>query len=168
MNRSQRTTSLLMALMFMIALVPAQAQADDTPTATIQVDWTQDGFDITRNAYRVIFGDNGTYGVDITLEHSRNGTLLPSSSTMEWKVIDDRRVADVQFNTSLEWGDELNVRVDIQTYNGAETDVLVERMLTVGRWNQPMADHEVMLSTSWELEQAYNDSEGEQRFGLAF
>ena len=157
-----------MALMFMIALVPAQAQADDTPTATIQVDWTQDGFDITQNAYRVIFGDNGTYGVDITLEHSRNGTLLPSSSTMEWKVIDDRRVADVQFNTSLEWGDELNVRVDIQTYNGAETDVLVERMLTVGRWNQPMADHEVMLSTSWELEQAYNDSEGEQRFGLAF
>ena len=105
------------------------------------------------HAYSVTFADDGAYEISVDLNHLRNDTLLPYEVFTSWSVEEDTRIANIQFNTSLAWGDEIDLNIDVIGWNGDSLDeaVSASRSLTVGTWNQPMADHEVMTSTTWDL-----------------
>jgi len=102
------------------------------------------------------------------MEQLRNDSLLPASYVLEWGSEDGRRTALATFNTSLAWGDRIVLDAHITSRDGSPVDVAHSRELTVGVWNQPMDDHEVMLTSSWSLEQVYDNGSGPQRFALSF
>ena len=83
--------------------------------------------------------------------------------------MDGARTARLTFDTALQWGDSIDLGVTITDHDGTTgLDLETSRTLTVGRWNQPMADHEVLLSTSWAMDQNYTNDLGDQAFELAF
>ena len=168
MKPERRGRSVWLSLLLMVSLLPAHAHASTTPHVDITVHWLGVDDDTNAHAYLLTFSDNGTYTFETHLDHRRNGTLLPSTSSTVWGSADDHRTALVTFDTGLEWGDEITLAVNITGHDGEAVDVQQDRSFVVGVWNQPMDDHEVMVSSTWSLEQDYNDGLGEQRFSLVF
>ena len=167
--KAQRTgVSLTLCVLLLTSLFPVVAQTTSPPTVDINVHWLGPNGGENAHAYLLTFSDNGTYELDIQLEQQRNGSLLPTAQTIAWESDGGVRTALVTFNTSLEWGDEILLSVTMLTHNGEAVDIVTERHFVVGLWNQPMDDHEVLLSSTWSLEQSYNDGFGDQRFALVF
>ncbi|MBR69197.1 MAG: hypothetical protein CMA86_06790, partial [Euryarchaeota archaeon] len=168
MNVGRRSAALVLVGLFLVSLAPIQAETNDAPSVTITTHWVGEGTTDVAHAYLLTFSDNGTYTIDVTLHHERNETFLPSTQSIVWGSQDSLRTALVTFNTSLEWADVVELDVNILSHNGDAVDISSGRTMEIGRWNQPMDDHEVMLSTTWEIDQSYTNEEGDQRFALAF
>ena len=168
MNTGSRGFASALVAVLLLSLAPVHAQTPLPPSVTITTHWIGEGTTDTAHAYLLTFSDNGSFGIDVQLHHERNESFLASSQTIAWGSAAGLRTAVVTFNTSLEWSDNLEVVVNILSHNGIDVDVEVSRSIEIGRWNQPMDDHEVMLSTSWALDQSYDNEEGQQRFALAF
>ena len=156
--------------MLVLSSTPIQASSHDEVSLTISTHWMIDGNGKLLNAYMLTFADNGTYVFDTTINHERNGTSLDVATSVEWGFDDGHRTALLELNTTLVWADELSVSVTVTDHNGESlpSPITVERSFMVGTWNQPMADHEVMMSTSWSLDQSYANEEGDQFFMLEF
>lgn len=152
-----------------MSLVPASVQADEVPSVQITTHWVGDGPTATLHAYTLTFSDNGTYSVDIDMLQERNGTALATSHNLAWDSMDGVRTALLTFDTPLAWGDVIDLTVTITEHDGTSgLDIATQRTFTVGQWNQPMDDHEVLLSTSWAMSQNYTTEAGEQAFDLSF
>jgi len=132
--------------------------------------WLANEFGENNHAYRVTFADDESYQAIIDVEHQRAGEDLDVEILQSWDLVDGFRILDIQLNTSLDWNDIITVSVSITHYAEQELDdpLMVEREFEVGTWNQPMDDHEIMLETTWLLDQIYNTSEGPQGFQLNF
>ena len=132
--------------------------------------WLANEFGENNHAYRVTFADGESYQAVIDVEHERAGEDLDVEILQSWDLVDGFRILDIQLNTSLDWNDIITVSVSITHYAEQELDepMIVEREFEVGTWNQPMDDHEIMLETTWLLDQIYNTSEGPQGFNLNF
>ena len=87
-----------------------------------------------------------------------------------WDLVEGHRIIDVELNTTLAWGDEILISVSITNYDGQELiqPVVATRGIEIGTWNQPMDNHEIMLETTWRLDQSYFNEDGEQGFYLDF
>ena len=160
----------MLCLMLLLPLV-ASAQADGQPVApSITTSWTDDGNGGVNHAYTLTFSDEDAYEINVELNHVRNEVPLENEGFIAWSINDDRRTAEVTFNTSIQWADELELIVDVIGWNGETLaqPVTASRSLTVGTWNQPMADHEVMTATTWNLNQTFEDENGTQSFVLSF
>lgn len=137
MNLKRRTLALSLCLMLLLPVI-ASAQADGQPIPpSITTAWSDDGQGGVLHAYSVTFADDGAYEISVDLNHMRNGTLLPYEVFTSWSVEDETRIADIQFNTSLAWGDEIDLNIDVIGWNGDSLDeaVSASRSLTVGTWN---------------------------------
>lgn len=169
MIHRRRLASLCFAALLLTSLLPVSAQDNASPTVQITTHWV-DGTGVENpHAYLLTFSDNGTYGIDIELLHERDGVALPNTHTVSWDSKDGFRTALLNFNTSLAWGDSVELTVLITEHNGVTgLEVEASRNFVVGLWNQPLDDHEVLLSTSWALEQGYATEDGNQNFSLAF
>ena len=169
MIHRRRLASLCFAALLLGSLLPVSAEDNASPTVQITTHWV-DGTGVENpHAYLLTFSDNGTYGIDVELLHERNGVALPNTHTVSWDSTDGFRTALLNFNTSLAWGDSVELTVLITEHNGVSgLEVEASRNFVVGLWNQPMDDHEVLLSTSWALEQGYATEDGNQNFSLAF
>lgn len=164
----------LTSIVLLVLLLPLFSQfvtAEDYPSEpTITARWIADETGANVHSYRITFTDTSSYQVDSVVNHVRDGETLAVNIIQSWDLVDDYRILDLELNTSLAWGDTVEIIVTVTHYNGQElTDSLVVvREFEVGTWNQPMADHEIMLETTWMLDQAYNTSEGPQGFHLDF
>ena len=169
MIHRRRLASLCFAALLLSSLLPVSAQVSAPPTVQITTHWV-DGTGVENpHAYLLTFSDNGTYSIDVELLHERNGVALPNTHTVSWDSTDGFRTALLNFNTSLAWGDSVELTVLITERNGVPgLGVEASRNFVVGLWNQPMDDHEVLHSTSWALEQGYATEDGNQNFSLAF
>ena len=166
---TNRGVSLCLAVVLAMSLVPASVQADEVPSVQITTHWVGDGPTATLHAYTLTFSDNGTYSVDIDMLQERNGTALATSHNLAWDSMDGVRTALLTFDTPLAWGDVIDLTVTITEHDGTSgLDIATQRTFTVGQWNQPMDDHEVLLSTSWAMSQNYTTEAGEQAFDLSF
>ena len=160
-----------MLCLVLLAPLAGIAQADGQPVApSITTSWTENGNADINHAYTLTFADDDAYEIEVNLTHMRNEAALANEAFTTWSSVDGHRIADIVFNTSLQWGDEITLEIDIIGWNG---DALLEpvhasRSLTVGTWNQPMADHEVTTSTTWDLNQTFADQNGTQTFALSF
>ena len=166
---TNRSVSLCLAILLAMSLLPVSVQADESPSVKITTHWVGDGPTETLHAYTLTFSDNGTYGVEVDMIHERNGTALPSFHNLAWDSMNGVRTALLTFDTTLAWGDVIDLTITITDHDGTSgLDVATQRTFTVGQWNQPMDDHEVLLSTSWAMNQNYTTASGEQAFDLSF
>ena len=170
MATTQRLVSVVL-LLLLLPLLSSFASANDSfEQPQINARWVADESGNTVQSYRVVFADGESYQALVDVEHNRNGEILPSEIFQSWELIDGLRVLDIAVNTSLDWGDIVSVSISITHYSGQELvdPVLVERDFEIGTWNQPMDDHEIMLETTWDLDQTFNTSLGPQGFELDF
>ncbi len=169
--RNQKPRLAITLFVMMILPLVFSASAEDQPTSpTINTAWLEGNGGLNEHAYLITFADNGSYDIDVDVIHVQNGSLQATDVFITWDSIDENRVAHAVLNTTLEWGDEITITVAINGWDGTVLTEPVQtvRSFTVGTWNQPMADHEVLLKTSWDLDQTYTTSEGEQGFSLDF
>lgn len=160
------------ALVFLLLLTPMSyfVSAQDAPTVAITSDWSGSSSLSNEHAYVLSFGDSFSHDYDVSVEHLRGSSdLLPSIQTTFLEDT-DTLTARVVLDTVVAWNDSISIEVTINGHNGVvlPSPVVVERVFTVGSWNQPMADHEVTTSTAWSLEQTYQTNEGNQSFMLLF
>ena len=160
------------ALVFLLLLTPMSyfVSAQDAPTVTVTSDWSGSSSLGNEHAYVLSFGDSSSHDYDVSVEHLRGSTdLLPSIQTTFLEGT-GTLTARVVLDTVVAWNDTISIEVTINSHDGVvlPSPVVVERMFTVGSWNQPMADHEVTTSTTWSLEQTYQTNEGNQSFMLLF
>ena len=169
MNTRRKLAPLCLMVLLVTSLVPTSVQADDAPSVQITTHWIGDGTTDVAHAYLLTFSDNGTYGFDVDMVHQRNGSPLSTTYATVWDSMNEVRTARLNFNTSLVWGDTVELTITITDHNEVSgLSIDTTRAFTVGQWNQPMDDHEVLLSTSWALDQSYTTESGEQNFSLAF
>ena len=159
-------------LVFLLLLTPMTyfVSAQDAPTVTITSDWNGSSSLGNEHAYLLSFGDSSSHEYDVSVEHLRGSTdLLPTIQTTFLEGT-GTLTARVVLDTEVAWNDSISIEVTINSHDGVvlPSPVVVERMFTVGSWNQPMADHEVTTSTTWSLEQSYRTNEGNQSFMLLF
>lgn len=92
----------------------------------------------------------------VVYENTTNLSDLPSNTSAEgWEAI--------FFSPStLSFADQILLEVlDNST-------ILASRGISVSQWNQPLADHEITVSTQWEIDQNYEDENGTQVYRLFF
>ncbi|MDG1550751.1 MAG: hypothetical protein P8Q95_03405 [Candidatus Poseidoniaceae archaeon] len=163
------TSAIILTLLMLLSPLTASAQISTTGEPEINALWILDENGNNAHAYRITFYDNSSFDIELDIVHLRDGIQLDTYETMQWSSIDSRRVVDVFVNTSLEWGDQVTVTVDVNGVDGQIIPtVTASREMDIGTWNQPMDDHEIMLSTIWDLDQSYENEEGEQGFFLNF
>lgn len=163
------TSAIILTLLMLLSPLTASAQISTTGEPEINALWILDENGNNAHAYRITFYDNSSFDFELDIVHLRDGIQLDTYETMQWSSIDSRRVVDVFVNTSLEWGDQVTVTVDVNGVDGQIIPtVTASREMDIGTWNQPMDDHEIMLSTIWDLDQSYENEEGEQGFFLNF
>ena len=169
---SRHKPSLAVALFFVMVLpLVFVATADGQPAQpTINAAWLEGDNGLNQHAYLITFADNGSYDIDVDITHLQNGISQTTDVFITWSSVDEHRVAHALANTSLEWSDDISVTVTINGWDGETLTEPVQtvRSFTVGTWNQPMADHEVLLKTTWDLDQTYTTEDGEQGFSLDF
>ena len=158
-----------MVVVLLASVLPLHVQANEHPSVRITTHWVGQGTSDAPHAYLLTFSDNGSYGIEVDMEHTHNGSLLDTSHTMVWGSAEGVRTALLTFNTSLSWGDTIQLTVTITDHDDAtDLDIETVRDFVVGLWNQPMDDHEILLSTTWALDQSYTTDAGDQNFSLAF
>ena len=145
----RRGLCLVILCMFILSTVPIQAEESTSPSVMITTHWLPSDGAANDHAYLLTFSDNGSYGMDISMLHQRNQVALETDHQIEWGHENGLRTAMLTFNTSLQWGDTIDLGVDITSHNTMPITVSTERSMVVGVWNQPMDDHEVLLSTTW-------------------
>ena len=167
----RKSTVAMLLVMLMILPIAITVSAEEQPLSpTINTSWLKGSNGLNEHAYTITFEDNGSYQSNFTVTHERAGQTLENTLFTTWSSVDEQRVARILANTSLEWGDEISVAVSVTSWNGnpLQQPLESERSFTVGTWNQPMADHEVLLKTGWNLDQTYTNEDGEQGFALNF
>jgi hypothetical protein len=133
----------LLVVLFLASTLPI-VNADESSPVTINVDWTGD------HAY-IITGDVNLS--QISVNHLHNGTELDVGLIYD-TTGDNLRIV---LNTTLSHGDTITVNAEN-----------VSRIVTVGLWGQPLADHEVTLNSHWEMDQQWENENGSQKYILEF
>ena len=133
----------LLVVLFLASVLPI-VNADEVNSVTINVDWTED------HAY-VITGDVELSEINITHEHD--------SQMLDVGIIYDTTGENLRIilNTSVSNGDIITVQAGDVT-----------RIVNVGLWGQPIADHEVTLNSHWEMDQQWENENGTQKYILLF
>ena len=151
---SNRTSSaIIISLLMLLSPLTASAQVPTTGEPEINILWILDETGNNAHAYRITFYDNSSFDVEIEINHLRGEEELSTYELLQWSTIDSQRVVDVFVNTTLQWADQITITVEVNSVNGQVIiPVTSSREIIIGTWNQPMDDHEILLSTSWDLD----------------
>ena len=170
MAKFPRSVGLIVSILVFSICTP-MVTADDLPLPPeIITTWVANESGENTNSYRIKFPDEKSYQAEIEVEHTRSGENLSPSVLQSWDLINGHRIVDIELNTTLSWGDEVLISVSVTNYDGQELiqPLTSSRNIEIGTWNQPMDNHEIMLETSWQLDQSYLNEDGEQGFHLDF
>ena len=141
MNRAK---SLLIASIFLLSIVPTYGAAESVESVEILTDWTDE------HAY-IITGQVELNNISVI--HNRGDSQLDVGLIYD-TTGDDLRVI---LNTTIEYADQIIIIAGEQ-----------QRQITVGLWGQPIVDHEVTLSSQWEMNQEWVNENGTQKYVLVF
>jgi hypothetical protein len=156
--------------MLLLAPMSLMVSAQDSPSVSITTDWTSDSALSNEHAYILAFADSSAHDYDVTIEHFRDSVDLSPSIQTTFLENTPVLTARIVLDTDLAWNDSVSISIAINGHDGntLPAPIVVERVFTVGSWNQPMADHEVTTTTAWSLEQNYQTEDGNQSFMLLF
>ena len=162
--------SVLLVCMLLLAPMSLMVSAQDSPSVSITTDWTSDSALSNEHAYILAFADSSAHDYDVTIEHFRDSVDLSPSIQTTFLENTPVLTARIVLDTNLAWNDSVSISIAINGHDGntLPAPIVVERLFTVGSWNQPMADHEVTTTTAWSLEQNYQTEDGNQSFMLLF
>lgn len=163
-RRKYLTLGILLALIF--SSIPVASDNHMVELPEILVAWKSNG----QQQYSIVFEDDSQYisEVNISIE-SGEGVVFPELE-FEWSTVENKSTLHVTTNATLQWSDEVEIQVRVQSKDGVELTPPVEasRAFVVGIWNQPLDDHEITLQTTWSMAQNYSDEFGPQVFNLTF
>ncbi len=167
MQRQDRVT-IAIFLIFCIMISPltsiAYANQEDSLTSTIHSNWLGDenhGYIVKFNRAPTAeeLGEiriNAFHQMSQGIENETNyswGNGLGISEVNEYLII---------LPYGISYGDQIGIQVFVN-----ET-LIATRDFKPVIWTQPLADHEVTLSTHWELDQTESSSQGEDNYVLIF
>ncbi len=170
MSGNKSITSIV--LVGLLLLTPLSVYADGTDPLNVDITtaWTSQSGTDNDHAYLLTFSSNSTFDISTEITHIQNGTELNVSVFTTWGYENGVRTAHLLLNSTLQWADQVTVDVTVNSIDTVVTtnNNFFTRSIEVGTWNQPMADHEITLTTSWDLLQNYTTVDGDQYFRLNF
>lgn len=154
-----------MTVVLLLATLPVSAHGESS-TPQLLVDWQGEG---EGQQYLLLMHDDAAYDLDIVLQIQRGNESLTPQVNHSWATVDGRSTATLVADVAPMWGDLVHLQVTVVARNGeATTGPVLDRSFSVGRWNEPMADHELTTTSSWTLEQRRSSADGPQTFVLDF
>ena len=170
MSGTKRITPIV--LIGLLLLTPLSVYADGVEPLNVEITtaWTSQSGTDNNHAYLLKFSSNSTFDITTEVTHLQNGTELDVSIFTTWGSEDGFRTAHILLNSTLQWGDQVTIEVTVNSIDSVATSEnnFFTRSMDIGTWNQPMADHEITLTTTWDLLQNYTTVDGEQYFRLNF
>ncbi|MCS5533556.1 MAG: hypothetical protein NZ736_04795 [Candidatus Poseidoniaceae archaeon] len=159
-------------LIGLLLITPLSVYADGTDPLNVDITtaWTSQSGTENEHAYLLTFSSNSTFDITTEITHIQNGTELNVSIFTTWGYENGVRTAHLLLNSTIQWGDQVTIDVSVNTIDSVVTtsNNFFTRSIDIGTWNQPMADHEITLTTSWDLLQNYTTVDGDQYFRLNF
>ena len=170
MSENKRITSIVLVGLLLFTPLSVYADGTDPLNVDITTAWTSQSGTDNEHAYLLTFSSNSTYEITPVITHIQNGTELNVSIFTTWSYENGVRTAHLLLNSTLQWGDQVTIDVTVNTIDSVATtsNNFFTRSIEVGTWNQPMADHEITLTTSWDLLQNYTTVDGDQYFRISF
>jgi hypothetical protein len=150
--RWQATT---LVLVFLTSMALPLTMADEPTYPTISVDWLDHDDDGNADHSYIIAFNSTTNAADFYVKVTQvmeNGTEV-GSWNFTW---DDANLTISPINltshritvpSNLSFGDE----IVITAYDSTTDQLLASRLVQVTVWNQPLADHEITVTTDWTL-----------------
>ena len=162
MPRARQALVILATLLLSTQASLVLAEEETQTTCAVLVDWDIEehwdgGWNVTFDVlhrYLVIFdppftgGDTPT-SVTVSVEQHRDDIQIADNSNASY--INAGGEIDIILDTEPEFGD--NVQISVTT-----SEATCSRELSITRWNQPMADHEITRETTWNMEGTEQDN----------
>ena len=162
MPRARQALVILVTLLLSTQASLVLAEEETQTTCAVLVDWDIEehwdgGWNVTFDVlhrYLVIFdppftgGDTPT-SVTVSVEQHRDDIQIADNSNASY--INAGGEIDIILYTEPEFGD--NVQISVTT-----SEATCSRELSITRWNQPMADHEITRETTWNMEGTEQDN----------
>ena len=156
MPRARQALAILVTLLLSTQASLVLAEEETQTTCTVLVDWdVEEHWD---------GGWNVTYDVLhrylVTFEPPFTGGETPTSVTVSVEQYrDDVQIADDSNASFISAGGEIDIIIDTEpefadTVHVSVTtaEAVCSREISITRWNQPMADHEITRETTWTME----------------
>ena len=162
MPRARQALVILVTLLLSTQASLVLAEEETQTTCAVLVDWDIEehwdgGWNVTFDVlhrYLVIFdppftgGDTPT-SVTVSVEQHRDDIQIADNSNASY--INAGGEIDIILDTEPEFGD--TVQISVTTF-----EATCSRELSITRWNQPMADHEITRETTWNMEGTEQDN----------
>ena len=158
MPRARQALVILATLLLSSQASLVFAQEETQTTCAVLVDWDVEehwdgGWNISYDVlhrYLVIFNPPFTGGdtptsVTVSVEHHRGDIQVADDSNASY--ISAGGEIDIVLDSEPEFGDTVHISV-------TTAEAICSRDLSITRWNQPMADHEITRETTWSMEGA--------------
>jgi len=156
--RARQALVILATLLLSTQASLVLAEEETQTTCTVLVDWDVEehwdgGWNVSYDVlhrYLVVFdppftgGDTPT-SVTVSVEQHRDDSQIADDSNASY--ISAGGEIDILLNTEPEFGDTVHISV-------TTAEAICSRDLSITRWNQPMADHEITRETTWSMEGA--------------
>jgi hypothetical protein len=170
MNNRPRAVILVLCALLLTGISPAFAIADsDTPIVEIHAYWLDSTQSSHDHAWKFTFSSPAEDFVDsasMSIVHRDSGGSIIFDQTVNASNLenlsDDANSLVWRPDSILSFGDQ----VTIEVYDDGV--FITSREVGVTVWNQPLADHEVTISTNWVIDQEYEDEFGPQSYQLYF
>ncbi len=168
-SRSRQHSVSLILLVLSLLIAPATLSAvsggqGEPLTCQIQVDWVDrnDFYMSASHAYSIQFSRNisveESNNISISWSHTNStGEVIEANSSVlngSGSILSAQNASEARLllEEMPEFGDEISISAG---QNGSAA--ICQRDIRTTVWNQPIADHEITLDTTWSLEQQ-NDS----------
>jgi len=154
--RARQALAILVTLLLSTQASLVLAEEETQTTCTVLVDWDVEehwdgGWNVTYDVlhrYLVTFeppftgGDTPT-SVTVSVEQYRDDVQIADDSNASF--ISAGGEIDIIIDTEPEFADTVHVSV-------TTAEAVCSREISITRWNQPMADHEITRETTWTME----------------
>ena len=162
MPHARQALIILVTLLLSTQASLVLAEEETQTTCAVLVDWDVEehwdgGWNVTFDVlhrYLVIFDPPFTAGdtptsVTVSVEQHRDEIQIADNSNASY--INAGGEIDIVLDTEPEFGDIVQISV-------ITSEATCSRELSITRWNQPMADHEITRETTWNMDGAEQDN----------
>ena len=166
-RRNQPKFAILIVFCFLLTSMSkiVNEYQEDSLTATIHSNWLGEG----NHGYIIIFDRAPTAeelgGIVVSSYHQISEQESSNQTNFTWGnglgIIEIDEYSIILPN-QLAYGDQIDVDVFVND------TIIASRTFNPVIWTQPLADHEVTLSTHWELNQTEESAQGEDNYLLIF
>ena len=172
MSRSSSYRAIGLVSILLLMLVAPTASASGTPTATIHANWVLDENENLTHGYVIAFSE------DITADRLNNLTVVVTHNAANGSLIEYSEYKFLAVNHSIQQLTNANYSIELDNLPDWKDSIEIEvrgttelygqRTIVVTSWNEPIADHEITRTTTWQLEQIVDNGSASGDWNLFF